>query len=238
MNPETALSLLNRMAEDNFEVAEKARQRLVKACEVKGFLQLADLMEAVMVADANAKPWQDLFRRIERHGAREGLAKMREKATEALLYYGVGLSTSLVVNAERLAEQEGLRRLLSATNGMDIDEDQAPAGEVAPEVEAQPEPAPAPEVEAQPEPAPAPVEVPQVTPAQKRTLEAIRDNGIKLQEFRVGRTAVGVECGEKPRKDMVLWVIEQRWAKTDVSTSLFTGQKVTLTELGKAILAS
>ncbi|MEU0627738.1 hypothetical protein [Streptomyces sp. NPDC005989] len=225
MNAEIALSLLNSMAENSFNASEKARQELTKACAVKGFLELAHLMEAVMVADAKAKPWQDLFRRIERHGAREGLAKMREKATEALVSYGIALSTSMVVNAERLAEQDGIRRFLSATGGMDIDEDQAPAEEAGPEAEAQPEPAPA------------PVEVPKVTPAQRRTLEAIRDNGVKLQEFRVGRTTVEVECGEKPRKDMVLWVIEQRWAKADVSTSLYTGQKVTLTELGKAILA-
>ncbi|MET8746849.1 hypothetical protein [Streptomyces sp. NPDC004728] len=225
MNAEIALSLLNSMAENSFNASEKARQELTKACAVKGFLELAHLMEAVMVADAKAKPWQDLFRRIERHGAREGLAKTREKATEALVSYGIALSTSMVVNAERLAEQDGIRRFLSATNGMDIDEDQAPAEEATPETETQPEPAPA------------PAEVPKVTPAQRRTLEAIRDNGIKLQEFRVGRTTVEVERGEKPRKDMVLWVIEQRWAKTDVSTSLYTGQKVTLTELGKAILA-
>ncbi|MFE3146602.1 hypothetical protein ACFXJ6_08050 [Streptomyces sp. NPDC059218] len=225
MNAEIALSLLNSMAENSFNASEKARQELTKACAVKGFLELAHLMEAVMVADAKAKPWQDLFRRIERHGAREGLAKMREKATEALVSYGIALSTSMVVNAERLAEQDGIRRFLSATGGMDIDEDQAPAEEAGPETEAQPEPAPA------------PVEAPKVTPAQRRTLEAIRDNGVKLQEFRVGRTTVEVECGEKPRKDMVLWVIEQRWAKADGSTSLYTGQKVTLTELGKAILA-
>lgn len=226
MNAEKALSLLSSMAENSFDASEKARQELTKACAVKGFLELAHLMETVMVADANAKPWQDLFRRVERHGAREGLAKMRENVTEDLVSYGVALSTSMVVNAERLAEQDGLRRFLSATNGMDIDEGLAPAEEAAPEGEAQPEPAPA------------PTEVPKVTPAQKRTLEAIRDNGVELQEFRVGRTTVGVECGDRPRKDMVLWVVEQRWAKADTSTSLYTGQKVTLTELGKAILAS
>ncbi|WP_330435840.1 hypothetical protein OIC43_37130 [Streptomyces sp. NBC_00825] len=227
MNAEKALSLLSSMAENSFDASEKARQELTKACAVKGFLELAHLMEAVMVADANAKPWQDLFRRVERHGAREGLAKMRENVTEDLVSYGVALSTSMVVNAERLAEQDGLRRFLSATNGMDIDEGLAPAEEAAPEGEAQPEPAPA------------PVEVPRATPAQKRTLEAIRDSGIKLQEFRVGRTSIEAERGaRRPRKDMVLWVVEQRWAKVDTSTSLYTGQKVTLTELGEAILAS
>lgn len=55
----------------------------------------------------------------------------------------------------------------------------------------------------------------------------------------MGRTSIEAERGaRRPRKDMVLWVVEQRWAKVDTSTSLYTGQKVTLTELGEAILAS
>lgn len=82
------------------------------------------------------------------------------------------------------------------------------------------------------------MKAPKVTAAQKRTLLAIRDNGVTLQEFRVGQTQVSVERGEKPRKDMVEWVISQGWAKQDTSRSLFHGQKVSLTEIGEAILAS
>ncbi|MFJ6561941.1 hypothetical protein ACIQMV_19185 [Streptomyces sp. NPDC091412] len=224
MDAKIALQFLNIRANGEFQAAEDARKKLADACAIKGS-NLTHLMNTALVADANAKPWADLFVRIERHGVREGLAKMRQKATEALVDFGIALSTSLVTNAERLAEQDGLRRFLSSTNGMDIDEDQAPAEEAAPEVAAQPEPAPA------------PVEAPRVTPAQKRTLEAIRDNGVKLSEFRVGQTQVSVERGEKPRKDMVMWVIEQGWAQCDTSRSLFTGQRVTLTKAGEAILA-
>ncbi|MFF0092727.1 hypothetical protein ACFYSF_22580 [Streptomyces canus] len=221
MDATTALRLLTVRATSEFEAAETARQKLAEACAVPG-THLGHLMEAVMVADSLAKPWTDLFVRIERHGVREGLAKMRQKATEALLDYGIALSTSMVTNAERLHEQDGLRRFLSSTNGMDIDGDAPAAEEAAPAEEA---------------PAPAAVDVPKATPAQRRTLEAIRDNGIKLQELRVGQLRVTAETGERPRKDMVEWVIEQRWADRDRSTSLFAGQAVTLTETGQTILA-
>ncbi|MDX3372314.1 hypothetical protein PV387_41185, partial [Streptomyces sp. ME02-6987-2C] len=83
----------------------------------------------------------------------------------------------------------------------------------------------------------APVKAPKVTPAQKRTLEAIRGNGIKISEFRVGKATVTAEHGECPRRDMILWVIEQGWAVRDQSTSLFQGQAIGLTEIGTAILA-
>ncbi|MFF4147174.1 hypothetical protein ACFY0A_39000 [Streptomyces sp. NPDC001698] len=226
MDAKIALQFLSIRANSEFQAAEEARKKLADACAIKGS-NLTHLMDTALVADANAKPWADLFVRIERHGVREGLAKMRQKATEALVDFGIALSTSLVTNAERLAEQNGLRRFLSCTNGMDIDEDQAPAEEAAPESEVQPEPAPA------------PVEAPaKVTPAQKRTLKAIRDTRIELQETRVGQMRVIASRQDAwPRKDMVLWVIEQGWAQRDHSTSLYDGQAVSLTEVGEAILA-
>ncbi|MGO4423014.1 hypothetical protein AB4Z54_31010 [Streptomyces sp. MCAF7] len=45
------------------------------------------------------------------------------------------------------------------------------------------------------------------------------------------------EAAERPRKDMVEWVISQGWATQDTSRSLFQGQPVTLTDVGEAILA-
>ncbi|MDQ0762027.1 hypothetical protein [Streptomyces canus] len=91
--------------------------------------------------------------------------------------------------------------------------------------------------QAEAEPAPAPVNVPTATPAQQRTLEAIRDNGVALQELRVGQCRVTVERGERPRRDMVEWVVGQGWARQARNTSLFDGQAVTLTDIGEAILA-
>ncbi|MEV6738668.1 hypothetical protein AB0N14_17735 [Streptomyces sp. NPDC051104] len=224
MDATTALHFLTIRATSETEAAETARQKLAEACAKPGS-RLDYLMEAVMVADAQARPWKDLFVRIEKHGVREGLARMRQKVMEALVEYGVSLSTSLVTNAERLHEQEGLRRFLSNTGGIDI-EDDAPAEEPA----AVPQETPA--------PASAPVEVPNATPAQKRTLAAIRDNGVKIQELRFGQTRVTVQAGERPRKDMVEWVIAQGWATQSRSTSLYVGQAVTLTPVGEAILAS
>ncbi|MFF5968221.1 hypothetical protein ACFY64_31760 [Streptomyces collinus] len=222
MDAKAALRILTNRATAEARNAASERERLAKALAVGGS-QVDHLMEAVLVADAVAKPWNQLMVRIERHGVRDGLARAREAATDSLLGYGIALSTSLIVNSSRLAEQEGLRRFLGATNGMNI-EDEAPAEE------------PAPEVEEQPAPAPAPVEAPKATPAQKRTLTAIRDNGIALV-WNGSKRMVTCKGGEKPRVDMVLWVIEQGWATEDRAVYQNTGREVVLTEVGQAILA-
>ncbi|MFJ6014496.1 hypothetical protein [Streptomyces sp. NPDC092952] len=220
MEASIALNVLTVRAAHVFEEDEAARTRLAKALEVDG-AQVDGFMDTVLATAGRAKPWRELLKRIERHGVREGLAKQREEVTERLLQWGFSMSTSMVSNAQRIAEQDGLRRFLSTTDGMEIDADETPAEGVTPE----------------PTPEPAPVEIPKPTPAQKRTLIAIRDNGVKLQELRIGRATVEVEHGDRPRKDMVQWVISQGWAKTDTSRSLFQGQPVTLTAVGETILA-
>ncbi|MER6979641.1 hypothetical protein [Streptomyces carpinensis] len=223
MDAKTALRFLEVRATSEAQAAEKARKNLADACAVQRS-DLTNLMETAMLADAMAKPWADLMVRIERHGVREGLARMRQKAMTDLVEYGLALSTSLVTNAQRIHEQDGLRRFLSSSD-LDVDEE-APAEE------------PAPVAEERPAPAPKSVEVPKATPAQKRTLLAIRDTRIELQETRVGHMrVVASRQGAMPRKDMVLWVIEQGWAQQDQSTSLYDGQRVSLTEVGEAILA-
>ncbi|GAA2948489.1 hypothetical protein ACFPN0_15085 [Kitasatospora cinereorecta] len=224
MDASTALSLLTSRANHVFEEDEAARTRLTKALAIDG-AQLDGLMDAALASAGRAKPCHQLMKRVEKHGVREGLAKQREEAMEYLLQWGFSMSTSMVSNAQRIAEQDGLRRFLSTTEGWGIDADETPAEEVTPEHETEPTPEPT------------PVEIPKATPAQKRTLTAIRDNGVKLQEFRVGRATVAVEQGDRPRLDMVQWVISQGWATTDTSRSLFQGQPVTLTAVGEAILA-
>jgi hypothetical protein len=221
MNEATALRIITNRAEAAADHSATARKRLDEAMKIPG-AQLDGLMDAVLIADAEAKPWRELLIRIERHGVCKGLAAQREKVLEDLTGYSLSLSTSLVTNAWRLAEQNGLRHFLSATHGMEI-------GESEPLVPAE---------EPTLEPAPAPARAPKVTPAQRRTLEAIRDNGVKFREFTVkDGLKVGVERGEKPRKDMVEFVIDQGWAQRDATRPLFRGQPVVLTAVGEAILA-
>ncbi|MFJ5890325.1 hypothetical protein [Streptomyces californicus] len=224
MDATTALNLLTRQAERAFEHAEIRRERLTRLLTRQGS-DLTMTVDSVLAAEAEAAPWARLMQRIERHGVREGLAAEREKATNDLLGFGISLSTSMVTNAARLAEQDGLRRFLNATNGVDIDE--APAEE----------PAPAPTLAEEPTPAEEVTEVPKATPAQKRTLAAIRDNGVMISELRIGRPLVTVQQGDRPRIDMVQWAIERKWASVSPSRSLFEGRPVILTPVGEAILA-
>ncbi|KPI33306.1 hypothetical protein OV450_1394 [Actinobacteria bacterium OV450] len=121
MDTTTALHRLTNRANKAFDEDRTARARLADALTVDG-AQLDGLMDAVLVTAGKAKPWHDLMKRIERHGVREGLAKQRQEATEALLTYGFSMSTSLISNAERLAGQEGLRRFLGATDSFEIED--------------------------------------------------------------------------------------------------------------------
>ncbi|MGW2951548.1 hypothetical protein [Streptomyces eurythermus] len=225
MDAAIALRLITNRAASQAKGAKEARERLIAALKIDGPTHLDSLMREVLKAEGEAAPWRELMERIEHHGVREALAKQRERATAVLLGHGISMSTSLVTNEAHLAEHEGHRRFLSCVATWEI-EDETPAE------------GPAPATEEQPAPAPAPVAVPKITSAQRRTLEAIRDNGVKIQEFRVGKATIRVERGEKPRKDMVEWAIGQKWATRDRSASLFQGQAVTLTEAGAAILAS
>ncbi|MFD3978292.1 hypothetical protein ACFWR6_06865 [Streptomyces griseus] len=225
MDATTALNLLTRQAERSFEHAEITRDRLARLLASRGS-DLAMAIDSVLTAEAEAAPWVRLLRRVERHGVREGLAAEREKATNDLLGFGISLSTSMVTNAARLAEHNGLRRFLSVTNGMDIDE--APAEEPIPALAE--EPAPTEEV----------AEAPKVTPAQKRTLAAIRDGGVTLRwtsHSLKSRTAVHVKSGDRPRVDMVEWVIDQKWARYTSNAPMGAGRGVALTAVGEAILA-
>ncbi|MFE4796205.1 hypothetical protein ACFRFL_14075 [Streptomyces sp. NPDC056708] len=228
MNEATALKRLTKRAASAIEESATARKRLTVALAARG-AQLDGLMDAVLVADGKVKPWLDLLKRIDRYGVRAGLAKQREEATEALLQYGLCMSTSLVANAARITEQDGLRRFLSATDTFDITDE--------------------PEVTEEPAPAPEPTEAPTSTPvrkaskapspAQLRTLKAIRDLGVTLVQFSAREgIKVQVKVGrERPYRDSVELVIERGWAEVDNSAYLFKGRPVTLTPAGEAFLA-
>ncbi|MFD3851672.1 hypothetical protein ACFWVB_38240 [Streptomyces microflavus] len=216
MNATSAHKRLATRAAATIEKASTARTALIEALAFPG-VRIDDLMDAALSAEGEAKPWDRLLKRIDCHGVREGLAQQRQECMETLLQYRPNLSTSLVASAASIADQEGLRRFL-ALSDIDIDdEDQAPAEAAAPTK--------------------APEAAPKATPAQKRTLRAIRDQEVKLHEYSIrdGRIVTSNDHANRPRRDMVAYVIAQGWAQADTSTSLFHGQRVTLTLIGEAI---
>ncbi|MFJ7592514.1 hypothetical protein ACIQZO_35115 [Streptomyces sp. NPDC097617] len=216
MDAKIALSRLTRRANSTFEEAGAARQRLADALTFQG-AQLDGLMDAVLVAEGKAKPWMQLLNRIDRLGVREGLAKQREECLEVLLHYGLSMSTSMIRNASQLAEQDGLRRFLDATDTIEIDEDETPAEAAVPEME------------------PVVIDGLGTTVRQQvQTLEAIRGNGVKVHA--AGK--VTVEDGSTPRLAMVEFTISKGWAQMDSTGPASEGQPVTLTPAGEAILAN
>ena len=230
MDASLALKRLTNRAETVETYSETARENLDKALAIPGAL-LDGLMDAALTAEGEAKPWRALMRRIEHHGVREGLVRQCTESMEAVMQTE-SMSTSLVTNAARHAEQNGHRRFLSFTNGFEIDAEPAIAEEpTATPVE---EPAPA----ATEEPAPAPTAKPKkVTPAQMRTLHVIDEGEVTIGQPDFRRPAyVGVKTGfTRPRLDMVEFAIGQGWA-TSVHVSNFS-KSVTLTAAGKAIIA-
>lgn len=203
---------------------EAARTKLAKCLTDLGQGVDTSLIRTAMETAAEALPYRRVLIYAEKTGVREALTGVRKDLTRQLLSRTLGSSTCQIRNEAARMEVEAAQRFLANTeNLLDL------YGDTLSEETAQ---------EAEPEPAPAPVDVPTATPAQKRTLLAIRDNNIRLQEFALGKTKVMSEAAERPRKDMVEWVIGQGWAKQDTSDSLFNGQKVSLTETGEAILAS
>ncbi|WP_434593324.1 hypothetical protein [Streptomyces sp. A5-4] len=126
MDAKIALKRLTTRATSAFEEASSARKSLTEALTAQG-AYLDGRIDAVLVAEGKAKPWVELLKRIDRHGVREGLAKQRAESTEVLLQCGFSMSTSPVSNAARMADQDGLRRFLNATDTIEIDADETPA---------------------------------------------------------------------------------------------------------------
>ncbi|MER7477385.1 hypothetical protein ABTX60_06980 [Streptomyces sp. NPDC126510] len=202
---------------------EYARTKLANCLTDLGQAVDTSLIRTAMETAAEALPYKKVLEWAKKAGLREALTDMRRDLTRQLLSRSMSSSTCQIRNEATRMEMEAAQRFLANTDNLLDQFGDAPAEE----------PAPAPE----PQPAPASADAPKATPAQKRTLEAIRDNGVKLQEPRVGQLRVAVNDGEKPRKDMVLWAIEQGWAVSDHSTPLHIGQPVSLTRTGEAILA-
>ncbi|MFI1956990.1 hypothetical protein ACH46L_03615 [Streptomyces althioticus] len=211
------------LAAPKLRAEEAARTRLADSLTNFAYGVDTSLVREVMLKAAIALPYRAVIENAKNHDIREVIDSMRKRLTRQLLTRSPGGSTCQINNEAARMEIEAAQNFLANTEGLlehaaesEETETDAPAGGE-----------------------PAPVEIPKkVTPAQRRTLEAIRDNGVKVVEAAVGKAYVRVEQGAKPRKDMVEWVIEQGWAKRDTSSSLFDGQAVTLTDLGDAILAA
>ncbi|WTW95429.1 hypothetical protein OG216_19500 [Streptomycetaceae bacterium NBC_01309] len=222
MDVTTAIDCINKAAQRAFTEDAQAREDLRAALLVEG-AECQHLMSHQLATAAKARPWSRLLRGIERIGVREARAKERQDALDKLLRYGPSTSSCPVRTAAELVEHDGLRNFLAIIDSIEIDEEVAPAQDPAPAEE----------------PAPEAVDVRKITPGQRRCLEAIRDNGVRLREGSIREgMKVAVECGEKPRKDMVQWAIDQGWAQEDVSRPLFWGRPVTLTGAGEAVLSS
>ncbi|MFE3033037.1 hypothetical protein ACFXKY_15505 [Streptomyces canus] len=220
----TLAEVFESLAETYTTREENARTKLAKC--------LADLTQGVdtslirtaMDTAAEAVPYRRVLEYAEKAGLREALADVRKELTRQLLTRYAGSSTCQIRNEAARMEVEAAQRFLENTDNLLDRYEDAPSEGVGEQAEAEPVPAPA------------PADVPTATPTQRRTLEAIRDNGVVIQEPRVGQRRVTAERGERPRRDMVEWVVAQGWAKR-AATSLFRGQAVTLTAIGEAILA-
>ncbi|MGC4947742.1 hypothetical protein ACLQ2N_16295 [Streptomyces sp. DT224] len=129
MDATAATQYLTHLAQNAFERDAQARESLAAALAIPG-ASIDHLVDAALTAAAIAKPWTHLMKAIERHGVRDGLARARTEATDLLVTVGVSVSTNLVTTAQRLAEQEGARRFLSTTGGLEV-EGEAAAGEPA-----------------------------------------------------------------------------------------------------------
>ncbi|WP_030895952.1 hypothetical protein [Streptomyces sp. NRRL F-5053] len=223
MDTMTALKRLTDCAEAHIEADKRARTALAEALATAPATDLTNQIDAAFRESASAKPWEQLMKRVERDGVREGLAAQKTEVLDILLSDGMSMSTNMVANSARLAEQDGLRRFLDVVGTIDIDDD-APAGTKA---------------AAAPHAAPAETPVPEATPAQKRTLQSIKEAGVTLQEFSA-KNGIKVQTKPgyaRPRHDLVEDVIAQGWAQRDITVSLFCGQAVTLTAVGEAVLA-
>ncbi|KUN37714.1 hypothetical protein AQJ30_15635 [Streptomyces longwoodensis] len=217
--------IFDGLADHRLRMDVAARARLAEALTDPTRAVDSSLVRDAMQKAANASPYLGVLEIAEKAGLVEALDDMRKRLTHRLLTRGMSSSTCQIHNENERFHLEAAQHFLTDTQGL-VEAARAAAAQ----------PAPAGEPEPEPDPAPAPAR--KVTPAQRRTLEAIRDNGVKLQELRVGQTRVSTERGEKPRKDMVEWAIDEGLAVRDNSRSLYEGQPVSLTPAGDAVLAA
>ncbi|MFJ8852348.1 hypothetical protein [Streptomyces sp. NPDC102437] len=201
--------------------ATAARTRLAEQL-TDGHAIDASAYEAVMQADASAQPWQTVLRRAEKVTLAEAIASVREDAAEELLGYGERQSTSALQNEQDRLCRESLREFLRRSRGVVERLTKAAEAQVAGQ---QPTPASA-----------TPPAGRKPTKAQLATLQTIAAGGAKVREGHIG----GGWRAEGPTGRLNARTVEacitQGWASRDVSTSLYRGQAITVTEAGRAHL--
>lgn len=227
----TALSTVSPAAAHVLRTAQAAVAREETAREAlaasltRGQEITGAMFQDVMDAAAAAAPWRDVLRLADRMAVAAALASARKQATRALLEHGEATSTSALTNEERRTRREGLRAFLWGSEvAMDALENEEP-------------PAPAPEPTPAPAPAPAATSGRRPTDAQLRLLQLIHAGTVVVREN--GRGGLRAYC---PTGNVNIRAVETAcrngWAERDNSTSLYVGQKVTLTPEGRAHLPS
>lgn len=208
---------------------EEAARDALAASLTRGREITGAMFQNVMDAAAAAAPWRDVLRLADRMTVAAALASVRQQATRALLEHGETTSTSALTNEERRTRREGLRGFLWSTEvAMDALENEEPPA---------PAPVPAPEPTPAPAPAPAATSGRRPTDAQLRLLQLIHTGTVVVRES--GRGGLRAYC---PTGNVNIRAVETAcrngWAERDNTTSLYVGQKVTLTPEGRAHLPS
>ncbi|MGA5340427.1 hypothetical protein ACPCK3_14890 [Streptomyces griseoincarnatus] len=232
-NLSAAAAHVLRTAEQAVQREQAARDALT-ADLARGQAITGAMFQNVMDAAAAAAPWRDVLRLTDRTTVTDALREVRGKATRDLLEHGETISTSALTNEERRTRREGLRAFLWGTEAV-MD---------ALENEDTPTPAPTPEPTPAPVPAPAPAAKPtrassgpRPTKAQRAVLELLATQTVIIRETGIGKARAYGPHGPV-NITSVRAVISNRWARLDTSTSLYTGQAVTLTPEGRAHLPS
>ncbi|CAL9611417.1 hypothetical protein SUDANB1_05634 [Streptomyces sp. enrichment culture] len=220
------VTYMARMYVDNETAARKALAEDLTSDHAFSISRI----EEVMRAAATAKPWRTVLRLIEERDktVAQAIAAVRKNAVETLLTYGESRSTSDIRNEEERVNREGLRSFLSRTEGVIENIAEAEAAEQA---KAEEEPAAAEEAPAAPRPTGK-----KPSPAQLAALRVIKTGHVVIRELGFGRPAAFGPHGRENLR-VIKGVIAAGWAEQDASTSLYSGQKVVLTEAGAAHLA-
>jgi hypothetical protein len=177
-----------------------------------------------------AAPWRELLALAEDKGMADALDTVRRRATKKLTEDAESTSTSALTNEAGRLEREGLRLFLSRTTGW-ADMIREQEAEQAEQAAAEPQAA---EV---PEKTPAPKTATTPSPAQLAMLKKIETGQVLIKELGYGRPAAFGPDGRETLR-VLKNCITSGFAKCDTSTSLYHGQKVTLTEAGRAALAA
>ncbi|MBT3167991.1 hypothetical protein HTV80_33620 [Streptomyces sp. Vc74B-19] len=209
------------LAAPKLRAEDAARARLAECMRDFGRGVDTSLVREAMLKAAIARPYREVTETALDTGTREAIDRMRKSLARQLLTRAPGGSTCQINNEATRMEIEAAQNFLANAEGL---------LEYAAETEEAEADAPA-------GGDPAPADAAKIGPVERRTLEAIRDNGTAFWKNRAGGFELWVERGYKPRKDMIEWAVSEGYAERDTTADgLLTGQAVTLTDLGHDVL--